>query len=35
MRVDLQKKVDAEIAALRSKLAAINDNLDECLRWVF
>jgi hypothetical protein len=29
MRIDLQK-VDAEIAALRSRLAAINDNLDEC-----
>jgi hypothetical protein len=29
MRVDLQK-VDAEIAALRSRLAAINDHLDEC-----
>jgi len=29
MRVDLQK-VDAEIAALRSRLAAINDDLDEC-----
>jgi hypothetical protein len=29
MRVDLQK-VDAEITALRSRLAAINDNLDEC-----
>jgi hypothetical protein len=34
MRVDLQK-VDAEIAALRSKLAAINDNLDECRRGYF
>jgi hypothetical protein len=31
MRVDLQK-VDAEITALRSKLAAINDNFDECRR---
>jgi len=29
MRIDLQK-VDAEIAALRSRLAAINDDLDEC-----
>ena len=29
MRVDLQK-VDAEIAALRSRLATINDDLDEC-----
>src|SRR5258708_37132911 len=29
MKVDLQK-VDAEIAALRSRLAAINDHLDEC-----
>jgi hypothetical protein len=29
MRVDLQK-LDAEITALRSKLAAINDDLDEC-----
>jgi hypothetical protein len=29
MRVDLQQ-VDAEIAALRSRLAAINDDLDEC-----
>jgi hypothetical protein len=29
MRVDLQQ-VDTEIAALRSRLAAINDDLDEC-----
>ena len=29
MGVDLQK-VDAEIAALRSRLAAINDDLEEC-----
>jgi hypothetical protein len=29
MRVDLQK-VEAEIAALRSRLVVINDNLDEC-----
>ena len=34
MRVDLQK-VDAEITALRSKLAAINDELDECRRGYF
>jgi hypothetical protein len=34
MRVDLQK-VDAEITALRSKLAAIKDNLDECRRGYF
>ncbi len=34
MRVDLQK-VDAEISTLRSKLAAINDNLDECRRGYF
>jgi hypothetical protein len=29
MRADLQQ-VDTEIAALRSKLAAINDDLDHC-----
>jgi hypothetical protein len=29
MKVDLQQ-VDTEIAALQSRLAAINDNLDEC-----
>jgi hypothetical protein len=29
MKVDLQQ-VDAEIAALRSRLTAINDDLDEC-----
>ena len=29
MTVDLQQ-VDTDIAALRSRLAAINDNLDEC-----
>ncbi len=34
MRVDLQQ-VDTEIAALRSRLAAINDNLDECRIWYF
>ncbi len=34
MRIDLQK-VDAEITALRSKLAAINDDLDECGRGYF
>jgi hypothetical protein len=34
MKVDLQQ-VDAEIAALRSKLAAINDDLDECRRGYF
>jgi hypothetical protein len=34
MKVDLQQ-VDAEIAALRSKLAAIDDDLDECRRGYF
>jgi hypothetical protein len=34
MRVDLQQ-VDAEIAVLRSKLAAIDDDLDECRRGYF
>jgi hypothetical protein len=34
MRVDL-KKVDAEITGLRSKLAAIDDDLDECRRRHF
>jgi hypothetical protein len=34
MTVDLQK-VDAEIAALRSRLAAISDNLDECRHGYF
>jgi hypothetical protein len=34
MKVDLQK-VHAEIAALRSKLAAIDDELDECRRGYF
>ena len=34
MRIDLQK-VDAEITALRSKLAAINDDIDECRRGYF
>ena len=34
MRIDLQK-VDAEITALRSKLAAINDHIDECRRGYF
>jgi len=29
MKVDLQQ-VDTEIAALQSRLATINDNLDEC-----
>jgi hypothetical protein len=31
MRVDLEK-IDAEITALRSELAAIKDDLDECRR---
>ena len=34
MKVDLQQ-VNAEIATLRSKLAAINDDLDECRRGYF
>jgi hypothetical protein len=34
MRIDL-KKVNAEIADLRSKLAAIDDGLDECRRRHF
>src|SRR5262249_10005389 len=34
MRIDLQE-VGAEISALRSKLAAINDDLDECRRGYF
>jgi hypothetical protein len=34
MRIDLQK-VNAEITALLSKLAAINDALDECRRGYF
>jgi hypothetical protein len=34
MRVDLQK-VDAEIAALRSTLAAIDNDLDECRQRYF
>jgi hypothetical protein len=34
MRVDLQQ-VDTEIAALRSRLAAINEDLDECRNGYF
>jgi hypothetical protein len=34
MRIDLQK-INAEITSLRSKLAAINDDLDECRRGYF
>jgi hypothetical protein len=34
MKVDLQQ-VDAEIAALRSRLAAVDDDLDECRNGYF